>query len=70
MMADLVYSNPSNTPWLLIAVHGPPYLIKRKKFWELMESIISGFSGHWLLIGDLNSISLHSKKSRGSSKGE
>ena len=70
MMAYLVYSDPSNTPWLLIAVHGPPYLIKRKKFWELMESIISGFSGHWLLIGDLNSISLHSKKSRGSSKGK
>ena len=45
VMASLVYSNPPDNPWLLIVVHGPPYLIKRKNFGELMENIISGFVG-------------------------
>ncbi len=64
-IAALIYSNPPETPWLLIGVHGPPYLALRRKFWRLIEEIIEGFSGHWLLIGDLNSISSSTDKSGG-----
>lgn len=70
VMAALVYSDPPENVWLLIVVHGPPYLAKKCKFWKLMEEIIGGFSGHWLLLGDLNSISVRSKKMGGSQKGE
>uniref|UniRef100_A0A2N9GPX3 Reverse transcriptase zinc-binding domain-containing protein n=1 Tax=Fagus sylvatica TaxID=28930 RepID=A0A2N9GPX3_FAGSY len=70
VMVALVYSDPPENVWLLIAVHGPPYLAKRRKFWELMEEIIGGFSGHWLLLGDLNSISFRLEKMGGSQKGE
>ncbi len=69
VVVSLVYSDPPNNPWLLITVHDPPYLIKRKKFWELIEDIVNGFSSQWLLIGDLNSISVSSEKCGGSSKG-
>jgi hypothetical protein len=62
VIALLIYSDPPDTAWLLIAVHGPPYLALRKKFWSLMENIIWSFSGLWLMIGDLNSISGSSEK--------
>uniref|UniRef100_A0A2N9HDP5 Ribonucleotide reductase large subunit domain-containing protein n=1 Tax=Fagus sylvatica TaxID=28930 RepID=A0A2N9HDP5_FAGSY len=66
----LVYSDPHESPWLLILVYGPPYLAKRRKFWELMENLILSFSGLWLLIGDLNSTMHNSEKSGGSQKGD
>uniref|UniRef100_A0A2N9ELU6 Endonuclease/exonuclease/phosphatase domain-containing protein n=1 Tax=Fagus sylvatica TaxID=28930 RepID=A0A2N9ELU6_FAGSY len=62
VIALLIYSDPPDAAWLLIAVHGPPYLALRKKFWSLMENIIGSFSGLWLMIGDLNSISGNSEK--------
>ncbi len=68
IIAALVYSDPPESPWLLILVYGPPYLAKRKKFWELMENLILSFSGLWLLIGDLNSTVHNSEKSEGSQK--
>lgn len=64
-IAALIYSDPPKSSWLLIGVHGPPYLALRRKFWRLIEEIIEGFSGHWLLIGDLNSISSSTDKSGG-----
>ena len=70
VIAALVYSDPPETTWLLIAVHGPPYLAKRKKFRELMEYLIDCFSGHWLVIGDLNSTASNLDKSGGNQKGE
>ena len=70
VVAALIYSNPPENPWLLIATHGPPYLAKKRKFWELMEEIISGFSGHWCLLGDLNNISTKAEKKGGRSLGE
>ncbi len=70
VIALLIYSDPPDAAWLLIAVHGPPYLALRKKFWSLMENIIGSFSGLWLMIGDLNSISGNSEKKGGSQKGE
>uniref|UniRef100_A0A2N9J1A1 Reverse transcriptase domain-containing protein n=1 Tax=Fagus sylvatica TaxID=28930 RepID=A0A2N9J1A1_FAGSY len=65
VIALLIYSDPPDAAWLLIAVHGPPYLALRKKFWSLMENIIGSFSGLWLMIGDLNSISGNSEKKGG-----
>ena len=44
----LVFLDPSGSPWLLMAVHGSPYLGKKRRFWELMEDIITRFSGVWL----------------------
>ena len=70
VITALVYSDPPETTWLLIAVHGPPYLAKRKKFRELMEYLIDCFSGHWLVIGDLNSTASNLDKSGGNQKGE
>ena len=58
----LVYSNPPDNPWLMIGVHGPPYLAMRRKFWRLMEEIIDSFSGLWMLIEDINSIVTSSEK--------
>ncbi len=70
IIVALVYSDPHESPWLLILVYGPPYLAKRRKFWELMENLIFSFSGFWLLIGDLNSTMHNSEKSGGNQKGD
>ena len=70
VIASLIYSDPPATSWLLISVHGPLYIVKRRKFWALMAKIISGFSRHWLLIGDLNSTDSNSDKSGGRQNGE
>ena len=70
VITSLIYSDPPDTPWLLISVHGPLYLAKRRKFWALMVEIISDFSEHWLLIGDLNNIVSNSEKSGGRQNGE
>ena len=48
----------------------PPYFAKRKKFWGLMEELVNSFSGLWLLIGDLNSVSNSCEKKRGKQVGE
>ena len=69
-IVSLVYFDPSDNVWMLITVHGPPYLTKRKKFWESMEEVISTFSGHWLIIGDLNSTTANSDKVGGNQNGE
>ena len=37
-------------------IYGPPSRAKRKQFWELMESMVSTFSGPWAMIRDFNSI--------------
>lgn len=70
VITALVYSDPTDTAWLLILVHGPQYLAKRRKFWNLMADIISDFSRVWLLIGDLNSTASSSNKFGSSSNGE
>jgi exonuclease III len=64
-IAALVYSDPPDNPWLMIGVHGPPYLAMRCKFWRLMEEIIDSFSRLWMLIGDINSIVSSSEKRGG-----
>ena len=69
VIAALVYSDPPDNVWLLLTVYGLPYFAKRKKFWSLMEDLISKFARHWLMIGDLNSVAKGSKKKGGSSKG-
>ena len=68
VIASLIYLNPPNSAWLLITVYGPPYVAQRSKFWNLMEDLILSFSGQWLLIRDLNSISCRSEKRDGSKK--
>ena len=65
----LVHSDPPEISWLLFAVHGPPYLVKKRKFWELMKDIINRFSGLWVMIGDLNSIISSGDKVGGSHRG-
>jgi hypothetical protein len=66
----LIYSDPSECAWLLIAVHGPPYMVKKRKFWELMAEIIDSFAWAWLMIGNLNVIASSSEKLGSSQKGE
>ena len=46
VIAALVYFDPPDNVWLLLAVYGLPYFAKRKKFWSLMENLISRFVGH------------------------
>ena len=65
-IAALIYSDPPHVPWLLIAAHGPPYFAHNNGFWSLMEDIILSFSGHWLMIGDLNCIASSDDKQGGS----
>nr|POE60241.1 hypothetical protein CFP56_77219 [Quercus suber] len=38
---------------------------KRKKFWELLENMVSSFSGPWAVIGDLNCIKRAKEKCGG-----
>ena len=40
VLASLVYSDPLENVWLLITIHCPPYVAKRRKFWGLMEELI------------------------------
>ena len=56
MIVALVYSDPLEAPWLLFAIYGPFQRSKRKKFWELLENMVSSFSGPWAVIGDFNCI--------------
>ena len=70
VIVALIYSDPSKCAWLLIAVHGPPYMTKKHQFWELMAEIIDSFVGAWLMIGDLNVITGSSEKLGGSQKGK
>ncbi len=66
----LIYSDPSKCAWLLIAVHGPPYMAKKRNFWELMAEIVDSFAGVWLMIDNLNVIAGSSEKLGGSQKRE
>jgi hypothetical protein len=43
VIISLVDSDPPESVLMLITVHRPPYLTKRRKFWELIEHIISNF---------------------------
>ena len=64
VIVAFVYSDPPGNVWLLLVVYGPPYFSKRKKFWSLMEDLISRFDGSWLMIDDLNSVSKSSEKKK------
>jgi hypothetical protein len=61
-IVTLIYSDPPDCVWLLIVVHGPLYLAKKQKFWNLMSKIINSFAGVWLMLGDLNCIAGSSEK--------
>ena len=69
VIAALVYSDPPESVWLLIAVYGSSYVAKRRSFWSFLENLICSFSGLWLIIRDLNSIVKKSEKRGGSSSG-
>jgi hypothetical protein len=56
IIASLIYSDPLDSPWMLLLIRGPPEHKFRKKFWVLMKDLILSFSSLWLIIGDLNSI--------------
>ena len=64
MIVALVYSNPPEAPWLLFAIYGPNQRSKKEKFWEMLENMVSTFSGPWVVIRDLNCIK-RAKKKRG-----
>ncbi|PON60277.1 Endonuclease/exonuclease/phosphatase [Trema orientale] len=54
VISGLVYSDPSNSPWLLSTIYGPPNLSDRATFWDNLSIMTSNFNGPWLLIGDFN----------------
>ena len=45
IIAALIFSDPPENPWLLLAVYGPPYFVHKRSFWNLMSELIHSFSG-------------------------
>lgn len=56
------YSDPSNNPWILSCIYGPPYRSHRDRFWDQIMKIGENYSGPWLCIGDFNMILDQSEK--------
>ncbi|GLT69444.1 hypothetical protein SLA2020_415930 [Shorea laevis] len=61
----LVYSEPSNNPWLLSCIYAPHTAQRRAVFWSHLTALGNSFGGAWLLLGDFNSILSSSEKSGG-----
>lgn len=61
----LVYSEPSNCPWLLSCIYAPPTSLRQLEFWHFLSSLGNSFGGAWLLLGDYNSVLSSSEKSGG-----
>ena len=49
----MLFRSPK-APWLLFAIYGTIQRSKKGKFWEVLENMVSSFSGPWVVIGDLN----------------
>lgn len=60
----LVYSDPSNTPWLLTGVYGSTEWLQKWDFWQSLQALAHAFAGPWMCIGDFNCI-LNSSEKRG-----
>lgn len=65
LIIALVFSDPLEAPWLLFVIYGPYQRSKRKKLWELLENMVSSFSGPWVVIGDFNCIKRAKEKCGG-----
>lgn len=40
----------------ILVGYGTPYLAEKKVFWEIIEAIVDGLIGPWLMVGDLSEI--------------
>jgi hypothetical protein len=61
----LVFSEPSQNPWLLSGVYAPHTSQRRSDFLSFLSNLGNSFGDAWLLLGDFNSILSSSKKSGG-----
>jgi hypothetical protein len=56
------FSDPPQSPWILLCVYGPPDKRDRMAFWDSFENIGSLFEASWLCIEDFNSVLDQSEK--------
>ena len=56
VIASLVYSDPSSSPWLFLLIYGPPHVNGRARFWKCLEELVNAFAGPWLVMGDFNCV--------------
>jgi hypothetical protein len=56
MISCLVYSDHSNSPWLLSYIYAPHSRQSRSVFWSKLCELGNSFGGHWILLGDFNTI--------------
>ncbi|KAK3030664.1 hypothetical protein RJ639_035868 [Escallonia herrerae] len=65
LINGLVFSDPTDTPWMLTAIYGLPYRHQKPLFWNNLSKMINSFAGPWLGIGDFNEILAISDKRGG-----
>lgn len=65
VIAMLVYSDPTHTPWLLTLVYCPAQKKHKPNFWNILNTLSKNYPGPLLSIGDFNSILKQSEKSGG-----
>jgi hypothetical protein len=61
----LIYSDPTQQPWLLSCLHGPSSWTEKLGFWESITQIGESFTGPWMIMGDLNAILSQADKKGG-----
>ena len=54
VIASLVYSDPSSSPWLFLLIYGPSHVNGRARFWKFLEDLVSAFAGSRLVMRDFN----------------
>lgn len=52
----MVIDESMDTPWQFTAVYGPPSPLSKPLFWDCLQLIGAAFDGHWLVMGDFNTI--------------
>jgi hypothetical protein len=56
------YSDPSNSPWILSCLYGPPEKKNKLAFWDSLTAAGENFVCPWLYIGDFNHVLDQSEK--------
>lgn len=62
----VLVSEPNPDQWLLSGVYASPQYLRRILLWEEFPNIAGEWSGPWMAVGDLNSITTSSEKCGGS----
>ena len=70
VIASLVYSDPSSSPWLFLLIYGPPHVNGRARFWKCLEDLVSAFAGSRLVMRDFSYVDNNLDKRGGRYLGE